>query len=256
MNIFDFHEHAVRVVEKEGQPWFVAMDVCNCLEIGNSRKSVQSLDSDEKDGVTISDTIGRAQKMTVISESGVYRLIFKSRKASAQKFRKWVTSEVLPSIRRTGGYHLPGGCQTILERVRSRGFASFDDALMAARRYSQLARACMLRPAELDERFFSYVESLRTERELRQETMVAQLEEGVRQLSDWMRRDERTEFRSRDLVEQCERQGLFADRVDYGNRRGACAVLGDIFKRHFLFKGDGHARVYWLPEHLAEVPVV
>ncbi len=101
---FDFEGNGVRVVRGEdGETWFVAADVCRILEHGNSRQVVSRLDEDEK-GVRIVDTLGGLQEMTVINESGLYSLALTSRKPAAKRFKKWVTSEVLPSIRKTGGY--------------------------------------------------------------------------------------------------------------------------------------------------------
>jgi prophage antirepressor-like protein len=100
---FDFESQAVRVVVRGEQPWFVAADVCRVLEHSNSRMAVATLDADEK-GVSNLDTLGGSQGMTVINESGLYALIFKSRKAEAKRFRKWVTAEVLPAIRKDGEY--------------------------------------------------------------------------------------------------------------------------------------------------------
>lgn len=103
---FGFGAQLVRVVERADGAWFVANDVCAALEIGNSRQAVSRLDDDERDGVTTDDAMGRAQQTTIISESGVYALIFTSRKAVAVKFRKWVTGEVLPALRKTGRYEI------------------------------------------------------------------------------------------------------------------------------------------------------
>lgn len=103
---FGFGAQLVRVVEREGEAWFVANDVCAALEIGNSRQAVSRLDDDERDAVTTNDAMGRGQQTTIISESGVYALIFTSRKAVAVTFRKWVTGEVLPALRRTGHYEI------------------------------------------------------------------------------------------------------------------------------------------------------
>lgn len=102
---FNFEGADFRVVERSGQPWFVAADVCRVLELANSRDAVSALDEDEK-GVAITDTPGGGQKMQVISESGLYALIFKSRKAQARAFRKWVTAEVLPALRQAGRYEM------------------------------------------------------------------------------------------------------------------------------------------------------
>lgn len=106
---FDFKENPVRALERDGQPWFVAADVCRVLELANPRQVVSSLHEDEK--ATVQNMDGRAghgaQSFNVINESGLYALIFKSRKPQAQAFRKWVTSEVLPTLRKTGHYQLP-----------------------------------------------------------------------------------------------------------------------------------------------------
>lgn len=117
---FDFDEQAVRVLMRDGAPWFVAADVCRVLEIGNSRDAVSRLDDDEK-GVATTDTLGGAQKMTIISESGLYALIVTSRKAEARRFRKWVTGEVLPSIRRNGRYVLPISDEPLIPSVPGGG---------------------------------------------------------------------------------------------------------------------------------------
>lgn len=96
----------VRNVVIKGEPWFVAKDVCDILELTNSRKATAGLDDEEK-GVTISDTPGGQQSLTIINESGLYSLIMQSRKPKAKAFKKWVTSEVLPSIRKYGYYISP-----------------------------------------------------------------------------------------------------------------------------------------------------
>ena len=97
----------VRNVVIKGEPWFVAKDVCDVLGLKNSRDTMSSLDEDEK-GVAISDTPGGKQSVAIINESGLYSLILKSRKPEAKAFKKWVTSEVLPSIRKYGYYISPG----------------------------------------------------------------------------------------------------------------------------------------------------
>ena len=94
---------SVRVVMQDGEPWFVAKDVCDCLDLGNPRTSIALLDEDEK-GVHTMDTPGGAQEMSIISEPGLYSLILRSRKPEAKAFKRWVTHDILPSIRKTGGY--------------------------------------------------------------------------------------------------------------------------------------------------------
>jgi len=105
LTIFDFEENPFRVIDHDGSPWFVPNDVCRTLDISNPRDAVSSLDEDER-GVAIVDTLGGPQKINIISESGLYALIFKSRKEEAKKFRKWITSEVIPAIRQTGKYEI------------------------------------------------------------------------------------------------------------------------------------------------------
>lgn len=115
---FEFKSHEVRTVVIDGEPWFVAKDVCEILEIANSRDAITSLDEDEK-GVAITDTPGGKQSLTTVSESGLYALIFKSRKPQAKAFRKWVTSEVLPQIRKTGKYEVQKTPQTYIEALEA-----------------------------------------------------------------------------------------------------------------------------------------
>ncbi|MCT4554668.1 MAG: BRO family protein [Pelagimonas sp.] len=104
---FDFEDTPVRAVMRDGVSWWVAADVCRVLEIGNSRDALSRLESDEKDGVGITDAIGRTQTTNVVNESGLYALILTSRKPAARRFRKWVTAEVLPTLRREGQYKMP-----------------------------------------------------------------------------------------------------------------------------------------------------
>ncbi len=94
---------SVRTKVIDGEPWFVGKDICDLLGLVNSRKSLQALDEDEK-GVTNGYTLGGNQELTIINESGLYHLIFISRKPEAKSIRRWVTGTVLPSIRRTGSY--------------------------------------------------------------------------------------------------------------------------------------------------------
>ena len=97
----------VRIVKKDGEPWFVAKDVCDILALGNPRSSIALLDEDER-GVHSMDTPSGKQEMGIISEAGLYSLIIRSRKPEAKAFKRWVTHEVLPSIRKTGAYLSPG----------------------------------------------------------------------------------------------------------------------------------------------------
>lgn len=103
---FDFESQNVRVMMgQDGEPWFVAADVCTALTI--STEQTRRLDDDEK-GLRTVQTPGGQQEMVAINESGLYSLILTSRKAEAKRFKRWITHEVLPSIRKTGAYAAPG----------------------------------------------------------------------------------------------------------------------------------------------------
>lgn len=104
---FAFGENLVRsMLDEAGDPWFVAKDVCRVLEIEKYRDAVARLDEDERGSVLV-DTLGGPQQMATISESGLYSLVFRSRKPEARAFSKWVRAEVLPTLRRTGTYTMP-----------------------------------------------------------------------------------------------------------------------------------------------------
>lgn len=106
---FNFHGHGVRhIIDEHGEPWWIAKDVCQILGLGNVSQAIVNLDDDEK-GVTTADTPGGAQQVAIISESGLYALILRSRRPEAREFKRWVTHEVLPAIRRTGGYGVVQG---------------------------------------------------------------------------------------------------------------------------------------------------
>lgn len=103
---FTYGDQPVRVVTIDGEPWFVASDLAAVLDLGNPRSSLALLDADEK-GVHTMDTLGGPQSMAIVSESGMYSLILRSRKAEAKVFKRWITHEVIPSIRKTGSYGVP-----------------------------------------------------------------------------------------------------------------------------------------------------
>ena len=101
IKIFDYHGQEVRTVEISGQPWFVAADICRVLEISNPTVAMDRLDADEKAKLNLGLSGGATGCVT---ESGLYSLILGSRKPEAKQFKRWITHEVIPSIRKTGGY--------------------------------------------------------------------------------------------------------------------------------------------------------
>lgn len=103
LEIFDYRGQKVRTDSKDDAVWFVAADVCRVLDLGNTAMAVERLDADEK-GISIIDTPGGNQQMVVVNEAGLYALILTSRKPQAKEFKRWVTHEVLPSIRKRGLY--------------------------------------------------------------------------------------------------------------------------------------------------------
>lgn len=118
---------SLRCIEIEGNPWFVAKDACDTLGLENVTKALLRLDEDEK-GLNSIQTLGGVQKLNFVSESGLYALILRSDKPAAKLFRKWVTSEVLPSIRRTGGYRASlAGLESRRESAVSRLRAAQDE---------------------------------------------------------------------------------------------------------------------------------
>lgn len=102
---FDFKGAALRTLTDEaGEPWFVLKDCMSILDLGNPTETVKMFDKDEFSTTEVIDSIGRRQQTYIISEPGLYRLVMKSRKPEAKEFQRWVTHEVLPSIRKHGGY--------------------------------------------------------------------------------------------------------------------------------------------------------
>lgn len=106
LQVFNYNGNEVRTIQKDGEPWWVLKDVCEVLGLSSPHKVFDRLDEDEK-GRNQIPTPGGEQEMTVINESGLYNVILRSDKPEAKPFRKWVTSEVLPSIRKHGAYMTP-----------------------------------------------------------------------------------------------------------------------------------------------------
>ena len=89
----------VRVIKQNGEPWFVAKDVCDCLYISNSRQALSRLDNDEKNSVILNDGIPGNPEKSIVNEYGLYNLVLSSRKPEAKEFKRWITHDVIPSIR-------------------------------------------------------------------------------------------------------------------------------------------------------------
>ena len=129
--IFQFRQHTVRTVRIDGEPWFVAADVCGVLGLDpstsvtgrRSRGYADGLDADEK-GTAIFGTLGGRQEMLIVSEPGLYALIMRSHKPEAKSFQRWITHEVLPALRQSGAYQLPAASSGQLVRFSRRDLLS------------------------------------------------------------------------------------------------------------------------------------
>lgn len=104
----------IRTLTIDGEPWFVAADVCKALGLGNPSMTVERLDADEK-GISSIDTLGGKQRMAIINEPGLYSVILCSRKPEAKAFKRWITHEVIPAIRKYGGYMTKSLLEQVLE---------------------------------------------------------------------------------------------------------------------------------------------
>lgn len=106
MQIFDYRNNQVRTIQKEGEAWFVLKDVCSVLGINKTADVASRLDADEVGRIDLVDSAGRKQEMTITNEPGLYSVILRSAKPEARDFKRWLTHEVLPSIRNTGTYSI------------------------------------------------------------------------------------------------------------------------------------------------------
>ncbi len=122
----DFGE--IRIVERDGEPWFVGKDVAVALGYTDTAQAIRKHVDDEDKGVVESTTPGGIQKLTIISESGVYSLIFSSKLERAKEFKRWVTAEVLPTIRKQGGYLTPEAADRLAIAVQERVQAAWAES--------------------------------------------------------------------------------------------------------------------------------
>lgn len=114
IQIFNYNSNEVRTIQCDDELWFVLKDVCDVLGLGSPHKVAERLDEDERNQIPVIDSIGRKQEMVIINESGLYSVILRSDKPEAKPFRKWVTSEVLPTIRKHGAYMTPETLQAAI----------------------------------------------------------------------------------------------------------------------------------------------
>lgn len=137
-------EILTRVIVRDGEPWFIAADVARLLGYRDAEKALRLVAIDEKDTLQ-RGTLGLNQDLSLVSESGLYLLIFRSRKPNAIKFRKWVTAEVLPSIRKSGGYRARQDGRLRAEQAEQR--LHINSMHAATRALDVIRRSCGNRPA-------------------------------------------------------------------------------------------------------------
>lgn len=133
MQVFKYEDNEVRTVERNGEVWWVLKDVCDALKISKHRDLAAKLDQDERASIKM-DTLGGPQNVTIINEPGLYNAIFHSNKPDAKCFKRWVTHEVLPTIRRTGGYGSQAAILGAMERMMTSFTAAMDSILMRLER--------------------------------------------------------------------------------------------------------------------------
>ncbi|EGW38986.1 phage antirepressor [Desulfosporosinus sp. OT] len=149
---FAFQNHNVRIIIKDGEPWFVAKDVCDVLELSDTRRAVERLDEDERSLTPLIDSIGRSQQLYIVNEPGLYSLILRSRKQVANQFKRWVTHDVLPSIRKTGLYSIQQHAQQQLPapknyREAMQVIADLFPKAQAFEEFLSVENACTIRNA-------------------------------------------------------------------------------------------------------------
>lgn len=148
LQIFNYNGNEVRTIQKDGEPWWVLKDVCGVLGLKNPTMIAERLEDDE---VTKFNLGGLSGETNIINESGLYNVILRSDKPEAKPFRKWVTSEVLPSIRKTGGYQVP---KTTGEQIQllARGYTDLEQAVSGIKEdVSDLKENMPLYGCEIDE---------------------------------------------------------------------------------------------------------
>ena len=182
--VFNFGDHEVRTLIKEGEPWFVAKDVADILDYSEASAMTRHLDDDDKGSVKLT-VHNQEQEFIVVNESGLYSAILKSRKPEAKAFKKWVTSEVLPSIRKQGKYEVKASIpqsysQALLEAGRLAAIVEQQELLM-----NEQKQALILAAPKVE-----YVDNFVERGNNRSLTDVAkELEISAKELGRWLRQE-------------------------------------------------------------------
>ena len=148
LQVFSFNENQVRTQTLNNDVWFCLKDVCEILEINNISQCKQRLTKDGVINNEVIDSLGRKQQANFINESNLYKVIFQSRKPQAEQFTEWVTSEVLPTIRRTGSYQVPTNPMQALELMFQAQKETNDEVAKHDMRIKELEDNKLLSPSE------------------------------------------------------------------------------------------------------------
>lgn len=148
VKLFDFESNKIRTVMIDNEPYFVGKDVAKVLGYAEPRSAVSKKVDDEDKGVAKIATPSGTQEMTVINESGVYSLVFSSKLPSAKKFKRWVTSEVLPTLRKTGSYQMPTNPMQALELMFQALKETNDGVTQIEKRVTEIEENAPLTPSE------------------------------------------------------------------------------------------------------------
>ena len=182
--VFNFGDYEVRTLIKEGEPWFVAKDVADILDYSEASAMTRHLDDDDKESVKLT-VRGQEQEFILVNESGLYSAILKSRKPEAKAFKKWVTSEVLPSIRKQGKYEVKptvpqSYSQALLEAGRLAAIVEQQELLMQEQKEALILAAPKV----------EYVDNFVERGNNRSLTDVAkELEISAKELGRWLRQE-------------------------------------------------------------------
>ncbi|MFJ4284045.1 BRO family protein [Paenarthrobacter nicotinovorans] len=180
VQLFNYGDRGVRTVQVDGQPCFIANDLCAILDLSNPRTSLALLEDDEK-GVHSVDTPGGTQQMAYVTESGMYSLVLRSRKSEAKAFKRWVTREVLPEIRRTGAY---GGSPALTGKQLLAAALLEAQATMAEKDFQIHAQAQQIEAAAPK---VTYVDQFVAEHDLLSfRTVAASLDVGEQELRQYL----------------------------------------------------------------------
>ena len=148
LQIFNFNNNEVRTVLIDNEPYFVGKDVAEVLGYSNPRKALKDHIDEEDKGVTKCDTLGGKQDLTIINESGLYSLVLSSKLPQAKSFKRWVTKEVLPAIRKTGSYQTPTNPMDALELMFQAQKQSNEQIAVIDHRVIELEENAPLNPGE------------------------------------------------------------------------------------------------------------